>query len=47
MLISINFKKDRYDESIIPQVDLTNLTGVVLAEYPPKVKLEFLNTLEC
>ena len=25
MLISINFKKDRYDESIIPQVDLTNL----------------------
>ena len=27
--------------------DLIKSTGVVLAEYPPKVKLEFLNTLEC
>ena len=27
--------------------DLTESTGVVLAEYPPKVKLELLTTLEC
>ena len=27
--------------------DLTESIGVVLAEYPPKVKLEFLTTLEC
>jgi len=27
--------------------DLTESTGVVLAKYPPKVKLEFLTTLEC
>ena len=26
---------------------LTESTGVVLAEYPPKVKLELLTTLEC
>ena len=27
--------------------DLTESTGVVPAEYPPKVKLELLITLEC
>ena len=27
--------------------DLTESIDVVLAEYPPKVKLEFLTTLEC
>ena len=27
--------------------NLTESTGVVLAEYPPKVKLELLTTLEC
>ena len=27
--------------------DLTESTGVVPAEYPPKVKLELLTTLEC
>ena len=27
--------------------DLTESTGVVLAKYPPKVKLELLTTLEC
>ena len=27
--------------------DLTESTGVVPAEYPMKVKLEFLTTLEC
>ena len=27
--------------------DLTESTGVVPAKYPPKVKLEFLTTLEC
>ena len=28
-------------------VDLTESTGVMPAKYPPKVKLEFLTTLEC
>ena len=27
--------------------DLTESTGVVPAEYPPKVKLELFTTLEC
>ena len=27
--------------------DLAESTGVVPAKYPPKVKLEFLTTLEC
>ena len=27
--------------------DLTESIGVVLAKYPPKVKLELLTTLEC
>ena len=27
--------------------DLTESTGVVPAKFPPKVKLEFLTTLEC
>ena len=27
--------------------DLTESTDVVLAKYPPKVKLELLTTLEC
>ena len=27
--------------------DLTESTGMVLAKYPPKVKLELLTTLKC
>ena len=27
--------------------DLAESTSVILAKYPPKVKLEFLTTLEC
>ena len=41
------FSRARNNTCIINREDLTESTGVVSAKYPPKVKLEFLTTLEC
>ena len=43
----VNTKSQRHLHNTQKKEDLTESTGVVLAEYPPKVKLELLTTLEC